>query len=158
MDNHLIKKQNIKDYIDFKYDKVIAFASVNPMDYYDGDFNEKFDVKKFNDTISKTLNSTQLKELNDILSGRKNEHTDHNSISDCFYPRHNILFLNKDKIIHHITVCFECNAMKSSKQPLASMKNLEDFFSSLSLKVFSDPFEHAKYYDSLKSSHRYKLQ
>lgn len=150
-ENLPIKKQNLKDYIDFKYDKVIAFASVNPMDYYGDDFNEKIDVKKFKDTISKTLNSTQIKDLNDILSGRKNQKIDSAAVAaDCFYPRHNIIFIKDKKVISHIVVCFECNQIKSNKIPLASMENLEEFFNTIGLKVFYNPIEHKKYYDSLK--------
>lgn len=155
IENKTIGKQNLKDYIDFKYDKVIAFASVDPMDSYDGDFNEKLDIKKFKDTISKTLNLSQIENLNDILSGRKNLAIDSvTTVADCFYPRHNIIFLNKNKIINHIAVCFECNDIKSSKHPLASMENFEEFFNSTGLKVFYNPIEHTEYYDSLKLSNK----
>lgn len=152
-DSH--KQKNLKDYIDFPYDKVIAFATVNPMDYYDGNFDKELDVKKLKDTISITLNSVQIKDLNDILSGRRNQEKEATmKVSDCFYPRHNIIFLNQDKIVNHITVCFECNQVKGSKTPSADMKNYQDFFGSLGLKVFDNPIEHSEYYDSIQLSRK----
>ncbi|MFC7346443.1 hypothetical protein ACFQO9_06955 [Chryseobacterium zhengzhouense] len=155
VENTIVRKQNSKDYIDFKYDKVIAFASVNPMDYYGDDFNKKIDVKKIKDTISKTLNLNQIEILNNILSGRNNFTIDSvTTVADCFYPRHNIIFLNENKIVNHIAICFECNDIKSSKQPLASMGNFEEFFNSIGLKVFYNPIEHKGYYDSLKLSNK----
>ena len=159
VENKTNEKQNLKDYIDFKYDKVIAFASVDPMDYYDDDFNEKIDVKKFKDTISKTLNATQIKNLNDILSGRKNLKIDSvTTVADCFYPRHNVIFLKDEKIINDIVVCFECNKIKSTKLPLANMYNLEKFFNSIGLKVFYNPLEHAEYYNYLKFTKKKKQE
>ena len=61
----------LKDYIDFKYDKVVAFASVKPMDYFDYNPEEEINVNRFQDTISKTLNEKQIIHLNNILSGRE---------------------------------------------------------------------------------------
>jgi hypothetical protein len=156
-ENQIVQKSYFNDYIDFEYDKVIAFASVQPMDYYGDDFDKKIDLAKFTDTISKTLNSTQIQDLNTILSGRKNNDADQIAVADCFYPRHNVLFLNKGKTVTHISVCFECNIIKSNKKPLTNMKNLEDFFNSLGLKVFNNPYEHLQYYKSLKINNENKL-
>lgn len=153
------EQQKLKDYIDFQYDEVIAFANINPMDYYDGDFNKELDIKKFKDTISVKLNSAQIKELNDILSGRKNKNTDSAmQVADCFYPRHSILFLNQNKIVNHIVVCFECNQVKGSKPTKASMENYQNFFNSLGLKMFDNPIEHSTYYDSIQQVHRNKIR
>lgn len=147
--------QKLNDYIDFQYDEVIAFANVNPMDYYDGDFDKELDLKNFKDTISVKLNSVQVEELNDILSGRKNQNIDSDTkIADCFYPRHNIIFLNQNKIVNHLVICFECNQVKGSKPSMASMKNYQDFFSSLGLKAFNNPIEHSTYYDSIQQTHK----
>lgn len=146
-----VKNKNLKDYIDFKYDEVIAFASVNPMDYYDGDFDKELNVKKFEDTISRKLDPSQVKSLNDILSGRKNKSPFTSVVlTDCFYPRHNIIFLKDKKVVNYISVCFECYQIKSSKHTFADMKNYEDFFNSIGLKMFNNPLEHKKHYDSLK--------
>lgn len=150
-EKQVVQKSNLNDYINFKYDKIIAFASVNPMDYHSDDFDKNIDLEKFTDTISKTLNSSQIQDLNTILSGRKDYEADHIAVADCFYPRHNILFLNRGKTVGHISVCFECNIIKSNKKPSANMKNLEDFFNSLGLRVFHNPYEHLKYYQSLKA-------
>ncbi|MET3536532.1 hypothetical protein [Chryseobacterium limigenitum] len=152
--SNFVQNKNLKDYINFKYDEVIAFASVNPMDYYDGDFDKELNVKKFKDTISKTLNLSQIKHLNDILSGRENKNPFTSVIfTDCFYPRHNIIFLKDKKVINYISVCFECNNIKSSKPPRAHIKNYLDFFNSINLRMFNNPIEHSKYYDSIKFAH-----
>lgn len=141
------KPQNLRSFIDFKYDQVIAFATVNPMEQPNiNDFN----LDKFKDTISRRLDSNQIHTLNDILSGKEKNSEDNLGVADCFYPRHNIVFLNKNKVVNYILICFECNDVKSSKPTFASMKNYEDFFNSLGLKAFHDPFEHATYYDSIK--------
>jgi hypothetical protein len=145
------KNKNHKDYIDFKYDKVIAFASVNPMDYFDVDFDKELDVKKFKDTISRKLDLNQIKKLNDILIGKQDDDLSDPVVSaDCFYPRHNIIFLKEEKIVNYISVCFECNQIKSSKPTSAKMQNFADFFNSINLKMFYSPIEHKEYYDSLK--------
>ncbi|QQQ27070.1 hypothetical protein [Chryseobacterium indoltheticum] len=151
VNSNVIKNKNRKDYIDFKYDKAIAFASVNPMDYFDGNFDKELDVKKFKDTINRNLDLNQIKDLNDILSGKKNGDLSDSAISaDCFYPRHNIIFLKDEKIVNYISVCFECNQIKSSKPTFAKMQNFVDFFNSINLKMFPNPIEHKEYYDSLK--------
>ena len=148
----------LKDYIDFKYDKIVAFASVKPMDYYDYNPEEEINVNRFQDTISKTLNEKQIIHLNNILSGRENKNTGITSVADCFYPRHNILFLHKDKIVNQIAVCFECSDVKSSNPTLASMENFESFFNSLGLKVFYSPMAHSNYYDSLKLVNKNRIK
>jgi len=151
--------QKFNDYIDFQYDEVIAFANVNPMDYYDGDFDKELNPKSFKDTISVKLDSVQIKELNDILSGRKSQDINSDTkIADCFYPRHNIIFLNQNKIVNHLVICFECNQVKGSKPSKASMKNYQDFFSSLGLKTFDNPIEHSTYYDSIQQIHKKKIK
>lgn len=153
-----VKKQNLKDYIDFEYDQVIAFATVDPMEYHETGAKD-LDFNKFHDTISRKLSPAQIKKLNTILSGKENKNDDSPLHADCFYPRHNIAFLDKDKkVVNHILICFECNNIESSKPSLASMKNYEDFFNSLGLKVFYSPFEHADYYNSIKLSNNSKFK
>lgn len=149
-------KKNFKSYIDFKYDDVLAFATVNPMEQ--PNITDSINLKKFNDIISIKLNDLQINKLNDILSGKENSNDDDISRSDCFYPRHNIVFLNKNTIVNYILICFECNDVKSSKPTSASMKNYKDFFNSLGLTVFYNPFEHAAYYDSIKPLHKNRFR
>ncbi|UFH30618.1 hypothetical protein LNP04_11595 [Chryseobacterium sp. C-71] len=151
VNSNVTKNKNSTDYIDFKYDKVVAFASVDPMDYFDGNFDKELDVKKFKDTISRKLDLNQIKKLNDILSGKENSNLSDSAISaDCFYPRHNIIFLKDQKVVNYISVCFECSQIKSSKPILAKMQNFVDFFNSINLKMFYNPLDHKEYYDSLK--------
>jgi hypothetical protein len=139
------------NYVDFKYSKVNAFATVKPFDYIQLYFDKKIDLSKFGDTINRTLNEFQTKYLCDLLSGKYNTDTATTRIvADCFYPRHNIIFLNdKDSVVNYLSVCFECNIVKGSKGHKASMQNLSDFFNSLGLKVFDRPDYYKSYYDSL---------
>jgi hypothetical protein len=48
-----------KNYLDFEYSKVKAFATVDPFDYSELYFAKKLDPSKFHDTISVTLDSLQ---------------------------------------------------------------------------------------------------
>ncbi len=150
-----------KNYLDFEYSKAIAFATVDPFDYSDLYFSKTIDPSKFHDTISLLLNSVQINYLNDLLSGRKRKPYPKGGIesvvADCFYPRHNIIFLNnKDSIVNYISICFECGNSKNSKANLADMDNMHAFFDSIGLKVFYRPDYYRQYYDSLHNLKKHK--
>lgn len=146
-----------KNYLDFEYSEAIAFATVDPFDYSDLYYSKTIDLSKFHDTISILLNSDQVQYLNDILSGRHrkphpNSGTEYYE-ADCFYPRHNIIFLDKkDSIVNFISICFECANSKESKSFLADMDNMRLFFESIGLKVFDRPDHYKQYYDSVHKS------
>lgn len=138
----------ISNYIDFKYSKVIAFATVDPMDSPNLQKGNAF--PGFHDTISRTLDSLQILALNDVLSGRKGIAPDSAAVADCFYPRHNIVFLdNAGHVLHYLAICFECNRRKASKSTPASMESLAALFNSIGLPVFDRPDWHSQYYDSI---------
>lgn len=143
-----------KNYLDFKYSKAIAFATVDPFDYSDLYFSKTIDPSKFHDTINITLDSLQINYLNDLLSGRHRKPYPKGelarSVADCFYPRHNIIFLDKhDSVVNYISICFECGNTKQSKPDLADMDNMQSFFNSIGLKVFDRPDFYSQYYDSM---------
>lgn len=145
------------NYLDFKPAKVVAFATVDAFDYPAAFHHNNVDLSKFGDTISVTLNTSQIDLLNEILSGehRKPYLPDKNgrTVADCFYPRHNVLFLDEnDSVIHYLSVCFECGNRKTSKQDLADMDNLAMFFNDVELPVFERPDYYAVHYDSVKAS------
>lgn len=139
------------NYFDFKFATVRAFATVSAFDYSNIYFDKTADFSKFHDTISRSLDSKQVEYLRELLSGKFDKDTATIiTVADCFYPRHNIIFLNdKDSIINYISVCFECNQVKASKYARASMDNYSDFFNSIGLKVFLRPDYYEAYYDSL---------
>ncbi len=152
------EKKNIetkyKNYLDFEYSKAIAFATVHPFDFTNWYVSKNIDPKKLNDTISVKLNSLQIEYLNGILSGRLSKAPrlglEDKAVADCFYPRHNIVFLNKsDSVVNYISICFECGNMKQSKPFLAEIEDFRSFFDSLGLKVFDRPDYYHHYYDSL---------
>jgi hypothetical protein len=152
-----------KNFMDFEYSKVIAFATVYPCDYYELYFSKKMDLSKFHDTISKTLDSTQIHFLNQILSGYYREPYKKGGsfemAADCFYPRHNIIFLNnQDTLVHFISVCFECSKVKQSKDDLASMDNFKLFFDSIGLPAIENPDLYKHYYDSQNSQKGHRVK
>lgn len=147
-----------KNYLDFEYSKAIAFATVDPFVHSDLYFSKTIDTSKFHDTVSILLDSVQTNYLNDLLSGRRRKPYPkggtERSVADCFYPRHNIIFLDKkDSVVNYISICFECGNSKQSKSNLADMDNMRSFFDSIGLKVFDRPDYYGQYYDSL-----YKLK
>lgn len=160
------KKVPERNFIDFEYNRVVAFATVSAFEWSPRRKGSDRVLTVKNDTINCTLSFRQVEYLNKILSGHfldpypiiiKNKKDtipvlDSLSRADCFYPRHNIFFLNKKgDIIHYLIICFECNNMESSKAPLSSMENLKVFFDSIGLKVFNSPDQHAHYFDSLSN-------
>lgn len=148
-----------KPYIDFSYDYVNAFCSADPMDMslltlWSDTFN--FHAS---DTLNVRLNSDQIVELEKVLSGDRRalaaKSTDEmtTTVADCFYPRHNIIFVKKpDTIVNYISVCFECNRANTSKNSRESMNNLETYFNSIGLRVFKRPDYYSEFIDSLRSS------
>ena len=110
----------------------------------------EIDRKKITDTISIVLNSKQIEKLNKILGSP--DEIKEKIVADCFYPRHNLLFLDKkNNITTYVLVCFECNQLKSNKKINQNLKNYETFFNELGLKVFYNPMEHHDYFENLKS-------
>ena len=148
-----------QNYLDFEYSRVIAFATADPFDM-DGITRNGMELSGFQDTISRTLKKKQITFLNDLLSGRARKPHRRGELetgADCFYPRHNIAFLNKqDSIVNWISVCFECGNVESSKNYLASMENFKEFFNKIGLKVFDFPEDHAAYYDSLNQVKKHR--
>jgi hypothetical protein len=150
-------KETTKNYLDFKYSKVIAFASSDRLRFGEAEIAPplhdsteiKIETPIHSDSIVKRLNPSEIEYLNEILSGTYNERKI-TSESDCFEPRHGIAFLNsKDSVIQYIYICFECNNNYSSKPHSASMDNFRVFFKSIGLPPFEDSDRHKEYYDSL---------
>lgn len=146
-----------KDFSDFEYSKIFAFVTLDAYDYSDLFFEKNMDISKFGDTISHQLDSSQTVYLNDLLSGRYRKPYPKadsvRAVADCFFPRHNIIFVDQnDSIVQFVSVCFECGNAKSSKEYLADMGNLKSFFNSIGLKVFDRPDLHSAHYDSLRQA------
>jgi len=153
-DNNATADKNSADtinYLDFKFSKVIAFATVNPFDLNELYGTKKMVISKFGDTISRTLDSSQTKYLVNVLNGKSKKDPPFES-ADCHNPRHNIAFLdNKDSVLNYVSVCFECRTIISTKQHKGSFNGYEDFFNSIGLKVFDRADYYKQYYDSLNS-------
>lgn len=142
------------NWLDFDYAYAEAFATVDPMDYSEAFFDKEIDFTKFKNKVSIKLNSEQIKEFEKHTAADTTYvyETDENEnwVADCFYPRHNIVFYKANKkVLYYITVCFECNRIKTNKSGAITMKELKDYFNYIGLPVFDSPMEHEKYYDSL---------
>lgn len=161
-DTSKIKKQEkyitdtvyTNSWLDFKFAYAEAFATVDPFDYDMVWKDKEVDFSQFHDKIVLRLNTNQIQEFDRLTTGDTTYiyNTDNNeiAIADCFYPRHNIAFYSSNgKVLYYVTVCFECNRIKSNRSGNLRMKNLEKFFNYVGLPVFESPNEHGKYYDSL---------
>ncbi len=154
-----VEQNNIEEsgnYLDFGYTNVIAFATVDPFPFMEFTFGLPYDWSTLKDTISHALSDKEIRTLSEVLSGKMNKSTDRTEEpADCFNPRHCIVFFDDKKaLIHHVSICFECETMKSSKPHWANYPSLRRFFESIGLRTFDDPREHRKFYDSLASSRR----
>jgi len=146
-----------ENYIDFDYSKIIAFATVHEQDYYYLFKENKLNKINQFDTISITLNSSQISLVNETLSGRSPFKMPKNYIqnnpADCFFPRHNIVFLNRnDSVVNFLSVCFECGNTKQSKFGEANFYELRMLFNAIGLPVFdriSMDNPHYEYYYGL---------
>jgi len=137
------------NYMDFSYNKVIAFATIDPFVFMKMDSGKIVFQRGKTDTISVTLDSIQIQKLNTVLSGKTTTADTENLPADCFYPRHNIIFTDENNnIIHYMSVCFECGNLRSSKISKAKWNDLVDFFNEVGLKVFDRPDEYGTYYNS----------
>ena len=134
-----------------KSQTVIAFAKLGSFDYSDFENQKQIVPKKFQDTISHILTNTEISYLQKLLDGQlTNDSSTIHSEADCFYPRHNILYIDENgKLTDYILICFECSKIKSTKTNKASLSNFETFFNSIGLKTFNTPDNHYKFYDSL---------
>lgn len=137
------------NYVDFKFSKVIAFATVNPFDPYYLYGKRKMIISEFGDTISRTLDKLQTDRVINILNGKSKKDTLAGG-ADCHNPRHNIVFLNEsDSVLNYVSVCFECHTIISTKEQKGGFIAFEDFFNSIGLKVFDRADYYKVYYDSI---------
>ncbi|MBL0329820.1 MAG: hypothetical protein IPP64_10470 [Bacteroidetes bacterium] len=138
------QKAVLENCLNFKFDKAIAFVTINPYVYERGGTNKIEDLK---DSISIQLNDEQLKLLNDVLAGKYKNDSNDNSGADCFNPRHHVFFLKNDgTVLQYISVCFECNNKEFSIANKADIANLEMFFNLIQLPSFIDFYKHLNYY------------
>ena len=138
-----------QNWINFKYDRIIAFATVDPF-YRISNKGNLIDLTDIKDTISITLTKNQIETLDSLINGNKNISNKEILPADCFNPRHNIIFLNNDTLVNYISVCYECGFYRSSKPNIkGNLKSFKAFFDNLGLKVFNRPDYHSKYYDSI---------
>ncbi|ABG59734.1 hypothetical protein [Cytophaga hutchinsonii] len=144
-----------ENWLNFKYDSVITFATIDPF-YRILNKGNLIDLSEINDTISVSLSERQIETLDSIINGLKNKPGKKIFPADCFNPRHNIIFLNRDTLVNYISVCYECGYYRSSKPNIKGDLNaFKTLFDNLGLKVFDRPDYHSKYYDSIIQKRKY---
>jgi hypothetical protein len=147
--NIILANTNDTNWLDFKFDSVIVFATVDPF-LIVPQSHTKIDLSNINDTISITLSKNQISILDSVVNGKCKVIEKEIVPADCFNPRHNIIFFNNDSIINFISVCYECGNYNSSKKGITGgLESFRYFFNQLGLKVFDQPDFHRKYYNSL---------
>ena len=140
-----------------KSQTVIAFATLGSFDYSDFENKKQIVPRKFRDTISHILTNFEISYLQRLLDGQLTKDSSKIQLeADCFYPRHNILFIDENgKLTDYVLVCFECSKIKSTKTHKASLSDFENFFNSIGLKTFNRPDYHYKFYDSLLKTRKH---
>jgi hypothetical protein len=153
--NIILSDTNHTNWIDFKFDSIIVFATVDPF-LIIPQSNNKIDLSNIKDTISITLSNNQISILDSVVNGRCKVVEKEILPADCFNPRHNIIFFKNDSIINFISVCYECGNYNSSKKGITGgLESFRYFFEKLGLKVFDRPDFHSKFYDSLLAHKKY---
>ena len=153
--NKQVPIEYYENWMNFHFDKVIAFATVDPFLRIPNSGN-RIDLTNLKDTISITLTKKQISTLDSVIIGKKNFDTTNISRADCFNPRHNIIFLNQDTVVNYILVCYECGYYRTSKNGIkGNLVAFKTFFDNLGLQVFGRPDYHSKYYDSLINKRKY---
>ncbi len=72
------------------------------------------------DNFTKELSQDSIKYLTNLLANTTNYW---DSPADCFNPRHGIVFYNsKNKIVGHISICFECNSYHTQPEVIHHVK------------------------------------
>ncbi|MET3027791.1 hypothetical protein ABXT06_14025 [Flavobacterium sp. UW10123] len=119
-----------------------------------------FDTSMVNEKVT-LLKETQINELFDLIKIHCKVEGDVAPYSSCYMPRNLILFYNnKNKIIGHIEVCFQCGTSKSSNNLRESWDyckdDVKDFFKKAGIKYFVDTEEKEEkerlFLDSLKTT------
>jgi hypothetical protein len=153
--NIILSDTNDLNWLDFKFDSVIAFATVDPFLMIPQSHN-KIDLSNIKDTISITLSKNQISILDSVVNGKCKVIGKEILPADCFNPRHNIVFFDGDSIVNFISVCYECGYYRASKNNIkGGLESFKYFFNGLGLKVFDRPDFHSKYYDSVLAHRKY---
>ncbi len=146
--------QTVKAYLLTSPELMIAAMSIGTTAGRPNDF---FDKIKFEDGIE--LSEEQIEKIRGFFTTHE-ENSDYLP-SDCFNPRHVIVYYNAQKEpVAVIAACFECGDLQtypSSGKPLYHyLENFRPFFKELGMPVFNDPVEYATYLDSIRKAEKLK--
>jgi len=100
----------VKTFSSLKYDKVIIYDYSGSKDYYLHIIDEQGRLAK---TVTKqaTLNTTEINKLSKRLDSKSSYGS---GSAACFDPHLGIVYYYKTKIVAHVSVCLDCNALSSS--------------------------------------------
>jgi hypothetical protein len=102
--------QPAKTFSSLKYDQVIIYDYSGSKDYYLHIIDEQGRLAK---TVTKqaTLNTTEINKLSKSLDSKSSYGC---GSAACFDPHLGIVYNYKTKIVAHVSVCLDCNALDSS--------------------------------------------
>ncbi|WP_419699394.1 hypothetical protein [Mucilaginibacter sp. NFX135] len=102
--------QPTKTFSSLKYDKVIIYDYSGSKDYYIHIIDEQGQLAK---TVTKqvTLNTMEINKLSKSLDSKSSYGS---GSAACFDPHLGIVYYHKTKIVAHVSVCLDCNALDSS--------------------------------------------
>ena len=103
-----------EEWVDFDYDQAYAYYFDNELaesSSHDGVLVDgKLNPSVMNPDGAK-LSTGQIVEVSRVMGGQYSDGPVERT--DCYIPHHGILFYSAGKIVADITVCFQCNQIKS---------------------------------------------
>jgi len=154
-----LEKETIKKIEIFSYPDRLAWDTLRHKEII---INNKidFDTSMINEKVT-LLKETEIKELFDLIKIQCKVEGDVAPYSSCYIPRNLILFYNdKNRIIGHIELCFECGTSEASNNLRENWDyckdDVKEFFKKSGIKYFIDTEEKAEkerlFLDSLKTA------
>ncbi|WP_426485776.1 hypothetical protein [Flavobacterium sp. 2] len=154
-----LEKETIKKVEIFSYPDRLAWDTLRHKEIIRNNKID-FDTSMINEKVT-LLKEDQIKELFDLIKIHCKVKGDVAPYSSCYMPRNLILFYNdKNKIIGHIELCFECATSESSNNLKENWDyckdDVKDFFKKAGIKYFVDSEEKEEkerlFLDSLKTT------
>lgn len=158
-DAFTLEKETIKKIEIFSYPDRLAWDTLRHRKEIIRNNKIDFDTSMINERVA-LLKETQIKELFELIKIHCKIEGDVAPYSSCYMPRNLILFYNnKNLIIGHIELCFECGTSESSNNLKENWDyckdDVKDFFKKVGVKYFVDTEEKEEkerlFLDSLKT-------
>ncbi|WP_291152939.1 hypothetical protein [Flavobacterium sp. UBA7680] len=155
-----LEKEAIKKIEIFSYPDRLSWDTLRHREEIIRNNKIDFDTSMINEKVT-LLKETQIKELFDLIKIHCKVEGDVAPYSSCYMPRNLMLFYNnKNRIIGHMELCFECGTSESSNNLRENWDyckdDVKDFFKKAGIKYFVDTEEKEEkerlFLDSLKTT------